>query len=133
MSCDIFYFQSLANLLGLTKSEASELLSALRGSQPDQQTTTAKGPIQPAPQLGIASFLGCFEYASVSQQGKESKDVKPESKAGPSRMVLPNAVAVRKGLSSEMTIQLGEFFTGLSKFCSGVPFSSTFEFFSNKW
>ena len=26
-------------------------------------------------------------------------------------MVLPNAVAVRKGLSSEMTIQLGEFFT----------------------
>ena len=106
---DVFYFQSLANLLGLTKSEASELLSALAGIQSNQQTTAAsKSSTRPVSQLSVTSFLGCFEYASVSNQGKESKDVKPDNTAGPSRVSLPNAVATRKGLSNEMTIQLCE-------------------------
>ncbi|XP_078349429.1 rab3 GTPase-activating protein non-catalytic subunit-like isoform X1 [Oculina patagonica] len=100
---------SLANLLGLTKSEASELLSALRGGQTNKPLTTSKAPTHPAPQLCVTSFLGCFEYASVSHQGKESKDLKPDNTAGPSRVALPNVVAVRKGLSKEMTIQLSSF------------------------
>ena len=105
-----FKFQSIANLLGVTKSEASELLSALREGQSEPQTAVCKDSTHSVPQLSVTSFLGCFEYTSVSCQGKETKDVRPDDTAGPSRVDVPNAVAVRKGLSNEITIQLCEFF-----------------------
>lgn len=104
------FFQSLASLLGLTKSEAAELLSALQGSQPNQQTTVSKTPTRSVPQMSVTSFLGCFEYTSGGHQGKESKDVTQDNTAGPSTVALPKAVAMRKGLSNEMTIQLCELF-----------------------
>lgn len=102
--------QSLASLLGLTKSEAAELLSALQGSQSNQQTAVSKKPTRSVPQMSVTSFLGCFEYTSNSHQGKESKDLTQENTAGPSPVTLPKAVAMRKGLSNEMTIQLCELF-----------------------
>lgn len=104
------FFQSLASLLGLIKSEAAELLSALQGSQPNQQTTVSKTPTRSVPQMSVTSFLGCFEYTSGGHQGKESKDVTQDNTAGPSTVALPKAVAMRKGLSNEMTIQLCELF-----------------------
>lgn len=100
--------QSLANLLGLTKTEVAELLSALQGSQSNQHAAVSKTnpPTRSVPQMSVASFLGCFEYTSGNQQGKDSKDVTQDNKVGPSTVALPKAVAVRKGLSNEMTIQL---------------------------
>ena len=92
----------------MTKTEASELLSALSASQSNQQTATTKGTTHSAPLLAVTSFLGCFEYTSARQQDKETKDKRPDNTAGPSRVVLPNTVAIRKSLSNEMTIQLGE-------------------------
>jgi len=56
--------------------------------------------------MSVASFLGCFEYTSGNKQGKDSKDETQDNKVGPSTVALPKAVAVRKGLSNEMTIQL---------------------------
>ena len=50
-------------------------------------------------------FLGCFEFASVNNHNKEAR---PDSRAGPSGVRSVNTVTVRKGLSNEMTIQLGE-------------------------
>ena len=100
--------QSLASLLGLTKSEAAELLPALQGSQSSQQTAVSKKPARSAPQMSVTAFLGCFEYTSGSHQGKESKDETQENTAGPSSVAMPKAVAMRKGLSNEMTIQLCE-------------------------
>lgn len=104
-------FQSLASLLGLTKSEAAELLSALHGNEPSQQTTVSKTHTRSVSQMSVTSFLGCFEYTSGSHQGKESKDVTQENTAGPSQVALPKAVAIRKGLSNEMTVQLCELFS----------------------
>ena len=60
--------------------------------------------------MSVTSFLGCFEYTSDDHQGKESKDETQENTAGPSSVVLPKAVAMRKGLSNEMTIQLCKLF-----------------------
>ncbi|PFX27196.1 Rab3 GTPase-activating protein non-catalytic subunit [Stylophora pistillata] len=96
---------SIANLLGVTKSEASELLSALNPTD----TTAHKGTNHSFPQLAVSSFLGCFEYTSAHQQGLETKAKTPENTAGPSRVVLPNTVGVRKGLSNDITIQLASF------------------------
>lgn len=97
---------SIANLLGVTKSEASELLSvALRGSK----TTTPKVTAHSVPQLSVSSFLGCFEYTSAHQQGQEINAKNQENTAGSSRVVLPNTVGVRKGLSTDITIQLASF------------------------
>ncbi|KAJ7379958.1 Rab3 GTPase-activating protein non-catalytic subunit [Desmophyllum pertusum] len=76
---------SIANLLGVTKSEASELLSALREGQSEPQTAVCKDSTHAVPQLSVTSFLGCFEYTSVSCQGKETKDIRPDDTAGPSR------------------------------------------------
>lgn len=98
--------QSLANLLGLTKSEVAELLSALQGSQSNQHAAVSQTPTRSVPQMSVASFLGCFEYTSGNKQGKDSKDETQDNKVGPSTVALPKAVAVRKGLSNEMTIQL---------------------------
>ena len=103
-------FQSLASLLGLTKSEAAELLSALHGSQSNQQTAVSKTHTRSVPQMSVTSFLGCFEYTSGGHQEKESKDETQENTAGPSSVALPKAVAMRKGLSNEMTIQLCKLF-----------------------
>ena len=99
-------FQSLASLLGLTKSETAELLSALQGSQSNQQTAVSKTHTQSVLQMSVTSLVGCFEYTSGSHQGKEVKNVTQENTAGPSQVVLPKAVAMRKGLSNEMTFQL---------------------------
>ena len=89
----------------MTKSEASELLSvALRGSK----TTTPKVTAHSVPQLCVSSFLGCFEYTSAHQQGQETNAKNQENIAGSSRVVLPNTVGVRKGLSTDITIQLGK-------------------------
>ena len=103
-------FQPLASLLGLTKSEAAELLSALQGSESNQQTAVSKTLARSVPQMSVTSFLGCFEYTSERHQGKVSKDVKQEITAGPSPVAVPKTVAMRKGLSNEMTIQLCELF-----------------------
>ena len=89
----------------MTKSEASELLSvALRGSK----TTTPKVTAHYVPQLSVSSFLGCFEYTSAHQQGQETNAKNQENIAGSSRVVLPNTVGVRKGLSTDITIQLSK-------------------------
>ena len=99
------WLQSIANLLGVTKSEASELLSvALGGSE----TNTPKVTAHSVPQLSVSSFLGCFEYTSAHQQGQETNAKNQENIAGSSRVVLPNTVGVRKGLSTDITIQLGK-------------------------
>lgn len=102
----VCYFQSLANLLGLTKSEAAELLSALGRDKSSQQTAVSRDHAHSAAPLCITAFLGCFEFASVGQQGKEPQDTRPDDKAGPSGVGTVNSVAVRKGLSNEITIQL---------------------------
>lgn len=53
-------------------------------------------------------FLGCFEFASVNNHNKAAR---PDSRAGPSGVGSVNTVGVRKVLSNEVTIQLGELLT----------------------
>lgn len=89
----------------MTKSEASELLSVTLGGS---ETTTLKVTAHSVPQLSVSSFLGCFEYTSAHQQGQETNAKNQENIAGSSRVVLPNTVGVRKGLSTDITIQLGK-------------------------
>ena len=108
----VYYFQSVANLLGLTKSEATELLTSLSGNQSTQQTTSSPAHTLPSfTPLCITAFLGCFECASVTQQNKETDDTRFDNKAGTSGAGSTIPVAIRKGLSSDMTVQLGKLTT----------------------
>ena len=108
----MYYFQSVANLLGLTKSEATELLTSLSGKQSTQQTTSSPAHTLPSfTPLCITAFLGCFECASVTQQNKETDDTRFDNKAGTSGAGSTIPVAIRKCLSSDMTVQLGKLTT----------------------
>ncbi|KAM7446520.1 Rab3 GTPase-activating protein non-catalytic subunit [Porites harrisoni] len=101
---------SVANLLGLTKSEATELLTFLSGNQSTQQTTSSPAhTLSSFTPLCITAFLGCFECASVTQQNKETDDTRFDNKAGTSGAGSTIPVAIRKGLSSDMTVQLASF------------------------
>lgn len=105
------YFQSVANLLGLTKSEATGLLSALGQNQANPETVSPRHHIHSGAPLSITAFLGCFEFASSDNVSKAAQDVRMDDRPGSSRVGSVNPVAVRKGLSNEMTIQLGKFMT----------------------
>lgn len=108
----MYYFQSVANLLGLTKSEATELLTSLSGNQSTQQTISSPNhTLSSFTPLCITAFLGCFECASVTQQSKETDDTRFDNKAGTSSAGSAIPVAIRKGLSSDMTVQLGKLTT----------------------
>ena len=106
-------FQPLANLLGLTKSEVSELLTALgKDNRSQHHTAEVSGNSTRSPvSLCIAAFLGCFEFASGINRRKKEEETSPDNSAGPSGVGSVIPVAVRKGLSSQMTVQLGEFIT----------------------
>lgn len=106
----------LANLLGLTKSEVSELLTALgKDNRSQHHTAEVSGNSTRSPvSLCIAAFLGCFEFASGINRRKKEEETSPDNSAGPSGVGSVIPVAVRKGLSSQMTVQLASF---LFKMC----------------
>ena len=105
----MYYFQSVANLLGLTKSEATELLMSLSGNQSTQPTASSPDyTLSSFTPLCITAFLGCFECASVTQQSKEREETRFDNIAGTSGAGSTIPVAIRKGLSSDMTVQLGK-------------------------
>ena len=103
----LFFFQSVASLLGMTKSEVCDLLTTLEQDQSFQHTPPANKPFQSTVSLSITSFLGCFEFASVKSRSND-EEASADNRAGPSGVGSRITVAVRRGLSSDMTLQLGK-------------------------
>ncbi|XP_029189553.2 rab3 GTPase-activating protein non-catalytic subunit-like [Acropora millepora] len=105
--------QSVASLLGMTKSEVCDLLTTLEQDQSFQHTPPANKSFESTVSLSITSFLGCFEFASVKSRSND-EEARADDRDGPSGVGSGITVAVRRGLSSDMTLQLASF---LFKMC----------------
>ena len=101
------FFQSVASLLGMTKSEVCDLLTTLEQDQSFQHTPPANKSFESTVSLSITSFLGCFEFASVKSRSND-EEARADDRDGPSGVGSGITVAVRRGLSSDMTLQLGK-------------------------
>ncbi|XP_015764737.1 PREDICTED: uncharacterized protein LOC107343670 [Acropora digitifera] len=97
----------------MTKSEVCDLLTTLEQDQSFQHTPPANKPFQSTVSLSITSFLGCFEFASVKSRSNDD-EARADDRDGPSGVESGITVAVRRGLSSDMTLQLASF---LFKMC----------------
>lgn len=91
----------------MTKSEVCDLLTALEQDQSFQHTRPANKPSQSTVYLSITFFLGCFEVASVKSRSNDD-EARADNGDGPSGVGSGITVAVRKGLSSDMTLKLGK-------------------------
>ena len=102
-------FQAAAQILGITKSEASELFEALNKDWPGRGGVASKNHTLSEPQLSVTSFLGCFECTPAPHKTKNVGDPVSYSQSGPSQSIAVECVSIRKGLSNDMTSQLCKF------------------------
>ena len=97
----------MASLLGLTKSEVCDLLTALEQDQSFQHNRPTNNPSQSTVSLSITSFLGCFEFVSVKSRSNDD-EARADNGAAPSGVGSGITASVRRGLSSDMSLQLGK-------------------------
>ena len=95
----------MAQILGVTKSEAVQLLSALDKYWQLEHT----GIDQPAPEFSVTSFLGCFEGAPLSRKTTPTKPSLDQSLPGSSGTTLIRKINIRKGLSAALGVKLGNY------------------------
>lgn len=92
-------------MLGVTKSEAVAIIDQLDSHQKSQPEKPTMPSAQSTTEMTINSFLGCFEVLPADQSRSSSDKDEPSTSCSS----VSNYVNLRKALSSEMKLNLGEF------------------------
>ena len=109
MLIGFIFLQCLHEQFCITKSEAAQLLSSLQRCwvcETDINSTKAKpNPVR----MTASSFLGCFEPSTAGSKYRRGSVSQFDSQSGSSSSCVTQVVSLKKGVSSEMTLQLAAF------------------------